>query len=111
MSWKHFRTGLSVQMGSPSRKLVLLALLYACNDDGTGVCLTTDEIAKTAQCSARTAQREITAFVKCGLLEPIGHGAPERGAPRAYRVDIATLNWIAINGWEKLAVWALLEGR
>ena len=52
-------TGFRADMGTCIRKLVLLKLIDACEDDGSRIFPAIATVARAAQCSDRQVQREI----------------------------------------------------
>lgn len=99
MSARLLGLGFACDMGTPQRKLVLLKLIDACDDDGTKIFPAVATIARAAQCSARQVQRELARFVEAGLLTIVSEGGG-RGRPREYAMDVALLRQIEEAGWE-----------
>lgn len=93
-------TGFRCDMGTPYRKLVLLKLIDACEEDGTRIFPAVATIAKAAQCSRREVQRTLAAFVDCGLLAIVDEGGRGRGSTREYALDLAVLRRIENDGWD-----------
>ena len=99
MSAKLLGIGFACDMESPQRKLVLLKLIDACNDDGTKIFPAVKTIARAAQCSERQVQRELAAFVQAGLLTIVDFGGRGPGSTREYRMSMEVLRRIESDGW------------
>jgi hypothetical protein len=100
MSAKLLGLGFSCDMGTPCRKLVLLKLIDACDDDGNRIFPAVATIARAAQCSARQVQRELSTFVRVGLLVVVREGGKGPGNTREYRMDVDVLRRIEAAGWD-----------
>lgn len=110
MSAKLLGLGFSCDMGTPCRKLVLLKLIDACEDDGTRIFPAVATIARAAQCTARHVQRELATFVAAGLLEVVRAGGHGPGNTTEYRMDIGMLRRIEAIGWNAAAAGRGVEG-
>lgn len=92
--------GFRADMGTCIRKLVLLKLIDACEDDGSRIFPAIATIARAAQCSSRQAQREIRAMLDAGLLHLVREGGRGPRSTNEYRLDLDMLGRIAREGWE-----------
>lgn len=92
--------GFRADMGTCIRKLVLLKLIDACEDDGSRIFPAIATIARAAQCSSRQAQREIRAMLDAGLLHLVREGGKGPRSTNEYRLDLDMLGRIARDGWE-----------
>jgi hypothetical protein len=102
MSAKLLGLGFSCDMGTPCRKLVLLKVIDACNDDGSHIFPAVATIARAAQCSTRQVQREMATFVRVGLLGVVREGGKGPGNTREYRMDVDMLRRIEAVGWNAM---------
>lgn len=93
--------GFRADMGTCIRKLVLLKLIDACEDDGSRIFPAIATIARAAQCSPRQAQREIRAMLDVGLLHLVREGGKGPRSTNEYRLDLDMLGRIARDGWEE----------
>lgn len=93
--------GFRADMGTCIRKLVLLKLIDACEDDGSRIFPAIATIARAAQCSSRQAQREIRAMLDAGLLHLVREGGKGPRSTNEYRLDLDMLGRIARDGWEE----------
>ncbi|WP_265518953.1 hypothetical protein [Nitratireductor luteus] len=96
-------TGFRADMGTCIRKLVLLKLIDACEDDGTRIFPAIATVARAAQCSDRQVQREIKAFVEIGLLTLVREGGKGRRSTNEYAMDLDVLGAISKDGWDVYA--------
>lgn len=103
MSAKLLGLGFGCDMGTPCRKLVLLKLIDACEDDGSRIFPAVATIAKAAQCSARQVQRELALFVQVGLLSIVREGGRGPKSTREYQMDVRFLRRIEEGGWDAIA--------
>lgn len=108
MSAKLLGIGFSCDMGTPCRKLILLKLIDACEDDGSRIYPAVATIARAAQCSPRQVQRELAGFVDIGLLAIVREGGKGPGSTTEYRMDLALLRRLEDHGWR--AVVAEIAG-
>lgn len=106
MSARLLGLGFGCDMGTPCRKLVLLKLIDACDDDGTRIFPAVATIARAAQCSARQVQRELSRFVDVGLLAIVREGGMGPGSTREYRLNVAMLRAIEAEGWDAVTTGA-----
>lgn len=88
------------QMGSHVRKLVLLKLVDAAEDDGTSIWPAVATIAKAAESHARTVQKVISLFREVGLLQVVSQGGAGPGDTTEYRLDVPMLRRIRDEGWD-----------
>lgn len=103
MSARLLGLGFGCDMGTPCRKLVLLKLIDACDDDGSRIFPAVSTIAQAAQCSKRQVQRELANFVGHGLLIVVKSGGRGPHSTREYQLDIAKLRQIEQLGWNEAA--------
>lgn len=96
-------TGFRADMGTCVRKLVLLKLIDACEDDGSRIFPAMSTVARAAQCSTRTVQREIQAFLEIGLLRLVREGGKGPRSTNEYALDLDVLNAIGKAGWDAYA--------
>lgn len=96
-------TGFRADMGTCIRKLVLLKLIDACEDDGSRIFPAIATVARAAQCSDRQVQREIRAFVEIGLLRMVREGGKGRRSTNEYAMNLDVLAAIAKDGWDAYA--------
>ncbi|EHK56919.1 hypothetical protein [Allomesorhizobium alhagi] len=96
-------TGFRADMGTCIRKLVLLKLIDACEDDGTRIFPAIATVARAAQCSDRQVQREIKAFLDIGLLSLVRAGGQGRRSTNEYALDLDVLSAISKAGWDAYA--------
>ena len=87
--------GFRADMGTCARKLVLLKLIDACDDDGSRIFPAIATIARAAQCSTRQVQRELQAFRDVGLIRLVREGGKGRRSTNEYRLDLDVLAAIA----------------
>lgn len=99
MSARLLGMGFACDMGTPHRKLVLLKLIDACEDDGTRIFPAVATIARAAQCSDRQVQRELARMVEVGLLSIVREGGKGPRSTREYALDVAMLRRIEEEGW------------
>lgn len=88
-------------MGSKTRKLVLLKLIDASDDDGNHISLTVAAVAHAAECSARQVQREIGLMTRYGLLTLVHRGGMRPGDTNDYCLNLDMLHAICKCGWVK----------
>lgn len=91
--------GFKATMGSRERKLVLLKLIDACDEDGTRIFPAVATIARAAECHARTVQRVLKEFIEAGLLHLVREGGKGRGSCNEYALDLDALFAISKHGW------------
>ena len=91
--------GFRADMGTCIRKLVLLKLIDACEDDGSRIFPAMRTVARAAQCSERQVQREIRAFTDCGLLRLVRKGGSGPRSTNEYALDLDLLHRIGRDGW------------
>lgn len=91
--------GFRANMGSKTRKLVLLKLIDACEDDGTRIFPAVDTVARAAECSGRQVQRELRLFEEKGLLRLVRRGGKRPGDTSEYAMNLDMLERIAKIGW------------
>jgi hypothetical protein len=96
-------TGFRADMGTCIRKLVLLKLIDACEDDGSRIFPAIATVARAAQCSDRQVQREIKAFLDIGLLSLVRAGGQGRRSTNEYALDLDVLSAISKAGWDAFA--------
>ncbi|MEK9754808.1 MAG: helix-turn-helix domain-containing protein [Rhodospirillaceae bacterium] len=102
MSARLLGVGFSCNMGTAGRKLILLKLIDACDDDGSNIYPSVSTIATAAQCSARQVQRELAGFCRVGLLSVVASGGRGPGSTTHYQLDVARLHELAAHGWAAL---------
>ena len=95
--------GFRADMGTCIRKLVVLKMIDACEDDGTRIFPAIATIARAAQCSPRQAQREVKAFLEIGLLRLVRAGGNGPRSTNEYAMDLDLLAEIARDGWDAVA--------
>ncbi|MBB3608656.1 hypothetical protein [Rhizobium sp. BK602] len=95
--------GFKADMGTQSRKLVLLKLIDACDDDGTRIFPAMATVARAAQCSTRQVQREIKSFLAIGLLRLVRAGGNGPKSTNEYSLDLDVLFAITRDGWDAYA--------
>lgn len=95
--------GFRADMGTCIRKLVLLKLIDACEDDGTRIFPAIATVARAAQCSGRQVQRELKTFVDIGLLTLVREGGKGRRSTNEYAMNLDVLDAIAKGGWKAYA--------
>ena len=100
MSARLLGLGFGCDMGTTYRKLVLLKLIDACDDDGARIFPAVATIARAAQCSTRQVQRELALFVRVGLLRVVQEGGKGRGSTREYALNVDLLRLIEAEGWD-----------
>jgi hypothetical protein len=93
--------GFKANMGSKTRKLVLLKLIDACDDDGSHIFPAVATVARAAECSTRQVQREIGLMTKCGLLTLVRKGGMRPGDTNEYCLNLDMLHAICKCGWVK----------
>lgn len=91
--------GFRADMETCARKLVLLKLIDACDDDGTRIFPAISTIARAAQCSARTVQRELDGFRAIGLIRLVREGGKGPRSTNEYAMDIDLLHRLGREGW------------
>lgn len=95
--------GFRADMGTCARKLVLLKLIDACEDDGTRIFPAIATIARAAQCSTRQVQRELQAFREIGLIRLVREGGKGPRSTNEYALDLDVLQRLGREGWEAVA--------
>jgi len=91
--------GFRADMGTCVRKLVLLKLIDACEDDGSRIFPATATVARAAQCSPRQVQRELKSFLDAGLIRLVRAGGKGPRSTNEYAMDIDMLHRIGREGW------------
>lgn len=91
--------GFRADMGTCVRKLVLLKLIDACEDDGTRIFPAIATIARAAQCSTRQVQRELRAFLDAGLITVVKEGGKGPRSTTEYALDLDLLTRLGREGW------------
>jgi hypothetical protein len=91
--------GFRADMGTCARKLVLLKLIDACEDDGTRIFPANATIARAAQCSTRQVQRELQTFRDIGLLRLVKEGGKGPRSTNEYALDLDLLQRLGREGW------------
>ena len=109
MSARLLGAAFEAEMGSTIRKLVLLKLVDACDDDGSRIFPAVSTIARAAECSERQVQRELKNFCESGLLALVGNETGGRSNTREYRLDLEALHEVARVGF--VALWDRAAGR
>ncbi len=102
--------GFRADMGTCVRKLVLLKLIDACEDDGSRIFPAMATVARAAQCSTRQVQREIRAFLDIGLLSLVREGGKGRRSTNEYQLDLDVLHAIGREGWDAYVAAQTGEG-
>jgi hypothetical protein len=92
--------GFRADMGTCARKLVLLKLIDACEEDGTRIFPAISTIARAAQCSTRQVQRELQAFREAGLIRLVREGGKGPRSTNEYALDLDVLQRLGKEGWE-----------
>jgi hypothetical protein len=93
--------GFKANMGSKTRKLVLLKLIDACKDDGTHIYPSVATVACAAECCKRQVQREIGLMKKVGLLKLVRKGGSRPGDTNEYCLNLDMLHEISKVGWTR----------
>lgn len=91
--------GFRADMGTCARKLVLLKLIDACEDDGSRIFPAISTIARAAQCSSRQVQRELQAFREIGLIRLVREGGKGPRSTNEYALDLDLLTRLGKEGW------------
>ncbi|WP_428413053.1 hypothetical protein [Pararhizobium sp.] len=100
MSARLLGSAFCADMGTCARKLILLKLVDACEDDGTRIFPAVATVARAAQCSTRQVQRELKSFVAAGLLIPVRIGGRGKGSTNEYALNLDVLETISRIGWD-----------
>ncbi|OBQ72381.1 hypothetical protein [Mesorhizobium loti] len=95
--------GFRADMGTCARKLVLLKLIDACEDDGSRIFPAISTIARAAQCSTRQVQRELKAFLDIGLIRLVREGGKGPRSTNEYALDLDVLQLLGKGGWSLVA--------
>jgi hypothetical protein len=95
--------GFRADMGTCVRKLVLLKLIDACDDDGSRIFPAMSTVARAAQCSTRQVQRELKAFLDVGLIRLVREGGKGPRSTNEYALDIDLLQRLGREGWAALS--------
>jgi hypothetical protein len=95
--------GFRADMGTCARKLVLLKLIDACEEDGTRIFPAISTIARAAQCSTRQVQRELQAFREVGLIRLVREGGKGPRSTNEYALDLDVLQRLGKEGWEAVS--------
>ncbi|TIM16264.1 MAG: hypothetical protein E5Y67_03460 [Mesorhizobium sp.] len=95
--------GFRADMGTCARKLVLLKLIDACDDDGSRIFPAISTIARAAQCSTRQVQRELKAFLDIGLIRLVREGGKGPRSTNEYALDLDVLQLLGKGGWALVA--------
>lgn len=103
--------GFKADMGTCPRKLLLLKMIDACEDDGTKIFPAVATMARAAQCSERTVQREVKLFLEVGLIRLVREGGRGKGNTNEYALNLDLLWQIAKEGWDKVAAAVTGEGQ
>lgn len=98
MSARLLGIAFACDMATPCRKLVLLKLIDACEDDGTRIFPAVSTIARAAQCSTRQVQRELASMVEAGLLSIVREGGRGPRNTREYALDLPMLRRVEARG-------------
>ncbi|WP_404862086.1 hypothetical protein [Georhizobium sp. MAB10] len=106
MSARLLGLGFGCDMGTPCRKLILLKLIDACDDDGSRIFPAVATIARAAQCSTRQVQRELSTMVDIGLLAIVRAGGCGPKSTREYAMDLTVLRRIEADGWNAVSAQA-----
>jgi hypothetical protein len=96
--------GFRADMGTCARKLVLLKLIDACEDDGSRIFPAIATIARAAQCSTRQVQRELQAFRDIGLIRLVREGGKGPRSTNEYSLDLDVLQQLSKSGWGSVSV-------
>ncbi len=96
--------GFRADMGTCARKLVLLKLIDACEDDGSRIFPAIATIARAAQCSTRQVQRELQAFRDIGLIRLVREGGKGPRSTNEYSLDLDVLQQLSKAGWGSVSV-------
>lgn len=103
--------GFRADMGTCVRKLVLLKLIDACDEDGTRIFPAVSTIARAAQCSPRQVQREMKAFADVGLIRLVREGGKGPRSTNEYALDLAVLDRLGKHGWAAMSGGATENGK
>ncbi|RWP31804.1 helix-turn-helix domain-containing protein [Mesorhizobium sp.] len=95
--------GFRADMGTCARKLVLLKLIDACDDDGSRIFPAISTIARAAQCSTRQVQRELKAFLDIGLIRLVREGGKGPRSTNEFALDLDVLQLLGKGGWALVA--------
>jgi hypothetical protein len=95
--------GFRADMGTCARKLVLLKLIDACDDDGSRIFPAISTIARAAQCSTRQVQRELKAFLDIGLIRLVREGGKGPRSTNEYALNLEVLQLLGKGGWSLVA--------
>lgn len=95
--------GFRADMGTCARKLVLLKLIDACEDDGSRIFPAIATIARAAQCSTRQVQRELQAFRDIGLIRLVREGGKGPRSTNEYALDLDVLHHLGKDGWASVS--------
>lgn len=104
MSALLFGIGFKAKMGTPVRKLLLLKMIDACEDDGSRIFPANETMAMAAECSVRQVQRETRAFLDVGLLRLVREGGKGPRSTNEYALNLGMLRRLVRESWD--AVWA-----
>lgn len=91
MSWKVVNLVADKRVGSPARKLVLIAMADRANPDGSGVYASFATIADMAEISRPTAKRIIKEFSDEGLIRHVGERECRYGTTNVYDLDVTAI--------------------
>ncbi|MCO5071124.1 MAG: helix-turn-helix domain-containing protein [Rhizobiaceae bacterium] len=102
--------GFRADMGTCVRKLVLLKLIDACEDDGSRIFPAIATVARAAQCSTRQVQRELKAFLEAGLIRLVREGGKGRRSTNEYALDLDLLQRLGKEGWSAVCGGSAAKG-
>jgi hypothetical protein len=103
MSARLLGIAIYAQAPSPAAKLVLIALVDACDDEGRRIFPSVAKLARAAQCSARQVQRVLRAYCSAGLLRVVREASGRPGQATHYEMDVGVLRRLEAEGWEAVA--------
>jgi hypothetical protein len=103
MSARLLGIAIYAQAPSPAAKLVLIALVDACDDEGRRIFPSVAKLARAAQCSARQVQRVLRAYCAAGLLRVVREASGRPGQATHYEMDVGVLRRLEAEGWEAVA--------
>lgn len=79
------------RLGSPARRVVLLALANHASGDGKGIWASHNKLAQETDVSKRTVQRIVADCVACGLLIEVRKGGKRPGDANEWDMDLMVL--------------------
>ncbi|MCF1502925.1 hypothetical protein L0F51_03980 [Afifella sp. H1R] len=104
MSARLLGPAIGADTGTQCRKLVLIKLVDAAEEDGTRIYPSVGTIARAALCSERQVQRVLSEFVEGGLVSIVRRGGARPGDTTEYALNVRRLYFLDQEGWD--AFWA-----